>query len=545
VLTDKLLFLFLHLIYLFLFVPFTIAALFIFPPLPLFPPPPPSPSRCHHRAQIYQCGAGYFEALIAALVALIAGCFFANFFATASAATVGSVASGLAVPRLVPSGLVVAMGTLGAVIMPHNLYLHSGLVKTRAASDASFDRTNADAVAEANTYSAIESGIALLTSFFVNLAVVGTFAHFFFSAECSQGLSTPMACVPLDPNHAGSTALDSFSNLGHALACSNDAIPQGVEARCAEIGLDGAGAALESTIGALGKTTWAVGLLAAGQASTMSTTFAGQVVMDGFLSLRLSPWQRASVTRLAALGPSLSIAIFTSDHATTRNAINEWLNILQSIQLPFAIIPVLTFTASAAIMNVRNTDHGSSSSGSGTGHANGNRFRNRGVMLFLALSLTALVLGANVFLVHDFLATHPAGGWAATLAAAGLGLAYFAFVLHLARTGVQYAQGKLLPPPPPASPPLPSSLAPSSPSTPWPCGGAQGRSLTQQELSGQSSVYPPARLVVALPAMPGISSTSSHPQRELEDGHPPVHGGSIGDITAIHGRGYGAVKSQP
>ena len=67
---------------------------------------------------------------------------------------------------------------------------------------------------------------------------------------------------------------------------------------------------------------WALGLLAAGQASTMSTTFAGQIVMDGFLDLRLRPWQRATVTRLAALGPSIAIALGTSNNAATRNSIN-------------------------------------------------------------------------------------------------------------------------------------------------------------------------------------------------------------------------------
>jgi NRAMP (natural resistance-associated macrophage protein)-like metal ion transporter len=78
-------------------------------------------------SQVYQCGAGYFEALIASLIALVAGCFSANFLSTFSTDTAAKAALGLLVPHLKrEDGLVVAMGTLGAVIMPHNLYLHSG-----------------------------------------------------------------------------------------------------------------------------------------------------------------------------------------------------------------------------------------------------------------------------------------------------------------------------------------------------------------------------------------------------------------------------------
>jgi natural resistance-associated macrophage protein len=311
--------------------------------------------------------------------------------------------------------------------MPHNIYLHSGLVKGKIAD---FDRSSDSAISVLNCYSFIDSSIALFISFLVNLSVVGTFAHFFYAPECSN---SNLACVPVMENEV------SFGEI-----CTNAAIPIGSPAvsilllfhinsfffvltlfvcsfwqTCAEIGLDEAGDALASTIGPLGVIIWAVGLLAAGLASTMSTTFAGQVVMDGFLDLRLAPWQRASVTRLAALGPSLLIAVFTSDNAGLRNNINEWLNILQSIQLPFALIPVISFCASKSIMG---------------------EFRQRGIFLVASVMLALLVLFANIYLVTQFLVEHPSGGLAAGVIASIAGVLYFLFVGILTKTGVQMAR---------------------------------------------------------------------------------------------------------
>lgn len=116
----------------------------------------------------------------------------------------------------------------------------------------------------------------------------------------------------------------------------------------------------------------------------------------------------------ASLGPSMLIAIFTSEHAGVRNAINEWLNILQSIQLPFAIIPVLTFTSSRFVMGP---------------------FANRGSGLLLAILLTCIVLIANVYLVLQFIETHPTIGLWIDIVSIVLGLCYFGFVFHL----LQYA----------------------------------------------------------------------------------------------------------
>ena len=157
-----------------------------------------------------------------------------------------------------------------------------------------------------------------------------------------------LTCCHHWPNHSLSCVPSIQSEIAEGSVCT--AAGSGNVGTCAEIGLDQAGLALKASLGKAGQTVWALGLLAAGQASTMSTTVAGQIVMDGFLNIKLKPWLRVFLTRVIALGPSLAIAIGTSDNAALRNTINEWLNILQSVQLPFAIIPVLTFTAAPSVM---------------------------------------------------------------------------------------------------------------------------------------------------------------------------------------------------
>ena len=92
---------------------------------------------------------------------------------------------------------------------------------------------------------------------------------------------------------------------------------------------------------------WAVGILAAGQSSTMTGTYAGQFVMEGFLKLKILPWKRVLLTRSIAMVPTVAVAVFA--HAYL-DELDEWLNVLQSIQLPFALLPVLHFTSSSVIM---------------------------------------------------------------------------------------------------------------------------------------------------------------------------------------------------
>jgi hypothetical protein len=116
-----------------------------------------------------------------------------------------------------------------------------------------------------------------------------------------------------------------------------------------DIGLANAGQYLGQVYGPHLTYIWALGLLAAGQSSTMTGTYTGQFVMGGYLDLKLSPWKRVCVTRGIALVPTLLVALL-SQSDTGLDTLNQWLNLLQSIQLPFALIPVIAFNSSPRIM---------------------------------------------------------------------------------------------------------------------------------------------------------------------------------------------------
>lgn len=266
-----------------------------------------------------------------ALIAVMLVCFFLNF--VRGGIDTLEVAKGF-VPHVERYAVTQAVGILGAVIMPHNIFLHSALVQTRQV-----DIRNPRKVHEANKYFAIEAGGALFVSFLINLAVLGVFAKGFFSADCTSSydqFGVNSACVP------GATA-DGPTYGSCALA-------SGKQGMCQGIGLSQAGQAMSEMLGGYAEIIWAIGLLAAGQSSTMTGTYAGQFVMEGFLNLRLSPWKRVAVTRCVALVPALTVAMLSQEHPDDSDRMDEFLNVLQSIQLPFALLPVLVFTSSKQIM---------------------------------------------------------------------------------------------------------------------------------------------------------------------------------------------------
>jgi natural resistance-associated macrophage protein len=117
-----------------------------------------------------------------------------------------------------------------------------------------------------------------------------------------------------------------------------DAFPDGV---CGEISLMNAGEVLETLLGDAAGVVWAVGLLAAGQAATMTGTFAGQYVMEGFLQLQMKPWQRVLITRCTALVPAFIIAVLTQKYAGLSDVADQWLNVVQTLALPFALFALL------------------------------------------------------------------------------------------------------------------------------------------------------------------------------------------------------------
>ena len=133
--------------------------------------------------------------------------------------------------------------------------------------------------------------------------------------------------------------------------------------------------------GDVAKYVWAVGLLASGQASTATGTYAGQFVMGGFLDLRLAPWKRVLLTRTFALMPAVVTAILARN---TLDAFDQWLNVLQSILLPFALLPVLKFTSDSRIMGTFTTGM---------------------VWRVITWVCGLLVIGINGYLVEDFVAT--------------------------------------------------------------------------------------------------------------------------------------------
>merc|ERR1719313_207754 len=132
--------------------------------------------------------------------------------------------------------------------------------------------------------------------------------------------------------------------------------------------------ALKEGVGSVALYVWAVGLLAAGQAATMTCTYAGQIIMGGCLEIHLAPWKRVALTRAAALGPSILVSVLTVGNDELFNSINEYLNVLQSLQLPFAMLPLLNFTSKTEVMG---------------------QFRSHPVVLLRNFSLAAIVLAVN------------------------------------------------------------------------------------------------------------------------------------------------------
>lgn len=235
----------------------------------------------------------------------------------------GEVLKGMFVPYCKGCGpvqLEQAVGVVGAVIMPHNIYLHSALVKSRQV-----DRDNKKEVKEANKYYFIESSIALFVSFLINVFVVAVFAEAFYDKTNIQ--------VNQQCNETGSPHTDLFP----------------IDNQTLQVDIYKGGVVLGCFFGPAALYIWAIGILAAGQSSTMTGTYSGQFVMEGFLNLRWSRFARVLLTRSIAIFPTLLVAIFQDVQHLT--GMNDFLNVLQSMQLPFALIPILTFTSLTSIMN--------------------------------------------------------------------------------------------------------------------------------------------------------------------------------------------------
>ena len=244
-------------------------------------------------------GRGFrlIEAFVITLIASIALCFaYEIFFAQPiwRQAAVGFI------PRLEilrnREMLYIAIGILGATVMPHNLYLHSSIVQTRAFA------TNASGKREAIRYATFDSTLALGFALFVNAAILVLGAAAFHT----RGL------------HNVAEIADAYKLLTPVL-----------------------GASLASTL-------FACALLASGQNSTLTGTLAGQIVMEGFLNLRLRPWLRRLITRVMAIVPAVIVIGFYGEGKVTSLLILS--QVVLSFQLPFAVIPLVQFTNDHARM---------------------------------------------------------------------------------------------------------------------------------------------------------------------------------------------------
>eukprot|EP00611_Tribonema_gayanum_P003965 TRINITY_DN1319_c0_g1_i5.p1 TRINITY_DN1319_c0_g1~~TRINITY_DN1319_c0_g1_i5.p1 ORF type:complete len:545 (+),score=164.86 TRINITY_DN1319_c0_g1_i5:1120-2754(+) len=329
-------------------------------------------------------GVRKLEALFVFLVGVMTVTFFINFGMDPPDA--GDALEGF-VPTINSHTAVTALALLGAVIMPHNLFLHSALVLSRRIS-----RTSKRKVWEGIKYCTIDSAIALAVAFVINLAVVSTFATQFYSSECAE-LSPPTACLSLDSVNPDATVYGSCTGADGA-------------GMCQEIGLDHAADALKGTLGSSAKYIWAVGLLAAGQSSTMTGTYSGQFVMEGFLQLNIPQWQRALLTRTVALGPALLVTILLGD----TDKLTQWLNVLQSVQLPFALIPLVHFCGSKQLM--------------------GDFVVGRG-LLAVMWGLTVVVIGINIYTVLNFFVNENKSGTLVLVLLSVVGVLYMAFCLYL------------------------------------------------------------------------------------------------------------------
>ena len=239
-------------------------------------------------------GIKKMEAFIIGLIAIIGLSFLAEmFFAQPDP---GEIVKGL-IPTIPNSAaLYIAIGIIGATVMPHNLYLHSSLVQTRK-----FDRTFSG-IKQAIRYNLIDSVIALNLAFFVNAAILILAAATFFT----NGL--------------------------HEVADIQDAHKL-----------------LEPMLGNWAAILFALALIAAGQSSTITGTLAGQIVMEGYLNLRIQPWVRRIVTRLIAIVPAFLVILYLGEDSTGELLVLS--QVILSLQLGFAIIPLIHFVSDKTKMN--------------------------------------------------------------------------------------------------------------------------------------------------------------------------------------------------
>jgi manganese transport protein len=225
-----------------------------------------------------------------------------------------------------PAMLYVAVGILGATVMPHNLYLHSSIVQTR-----NFERTN-EGRRSAIKFATIDSTASLGLAFFINSAILVLSAAAFHESG----------------NYYIADLTDAHSLLDSLL-----------------------GTKFASVL-------FAVALLAAGQSATITGTMAGQIVMEGFLDLKVTKWLRQLITRLIAIVPALFVTIYYGEHVTSELLVLS--QVVLSLQLSFAVVPLVWFTSRSSTMGV---------------------FANSKLLTAISWAITLVIILLNLYLLID------------------------------------------------------------------------------------------------------------------------------------------------
>ena len=272
-------------------------------------------------------GIRLIEGLILCLIAVITGCFLVEL--VLAKPVFHEILGGL-IPRINDKSLYIAVSIIGATVMPHNFYLHSALVQTRRIGRTVADRR------DACRFNLIDSCVALNGALIVNAAILVLAAAVFFKQH--------VAVVEIEQAHELLAPL------------------------------------LGTTAGGI---LFAVALLASGQSSTLTGTFAGQIVMEGFLNLRMVPWLRRLMTRSLAIVPAVLTIMISGEKATLSLIILS--QVILSMQLPFAVIPLIRFTNDRTRMG---------------------EFANKAWVKILAWITAAMILVLNLWLAYD-----TAGAW--------------------------------------------------------------------------------------------------------------------------------------
>jgi manganese transport protein len=287
-------------------------------------------------------GMRAIESVVLVLIATIALCYFVELFVIPETRP-GFLEMGRAFisPHFHQSGMLfIAIGIIGATVMPHNLYLHSALVQSRKL------QKDEPSIRSAIMFNTIDSSVALTIAFFVNAAILVLAAMVFYG---KQSVTIPG---------------------GHVVGFGTDSD----WIRVAYLTL----APLLGTT--MASTLFAVALLASGQSSTITGTLAGQVVMEGFMHWRIQPWVRRLITRSLAILPAVIIIAIRGDSSVTDLLVLS--QVILALQLPFALFPLLQFTSSRKRMG---------------------RWKNGPVLMIMGWSSAILITALDVYGLPDSL----------------------------------------------------------------------------------------------------------------------------------------------